>query len=72
VSLLITADGKETDSIAPDDKMAVGSAFKLAILAALDDQIAAGKHRWDEVVTLQHDWKSLPSGELQNWPDGTP
>jgi beta-lactamase class A len=72
VSLLVTKNGADTDAIAPNDRLAVGSTFKLAILAALQDQIAAGKHKWDEVVTLKNDWKSWPSGVLQTWPEGTP
>ena len=52
--------------------MAVGSAFKLAVLAALRDEIARGRRHWNDVVPLQRDWKSLPSGVLRNWPDGTP
>jgi beta-lactamase class A len=72
VGLLITRDGKETDGIVPDQRLAVGSAFKLAILAALQDQIVAGKHRWDEVITLKNEWRSLPTGMLQNWAEGSP
>jgi beta-lactamase class A len=49
--------------------LAVGSAFKLAILKALKSQIATGQRSWEDVVQLQPTWKSLPSGMLQNWPD---
>lgn len=52
--------------------LAVGSAFKLAVLAALRDEIARGRLRWSGVAPLQGRWKSLPSGVLQTWPDGTP
>jgi beta-lactamase class A len=33
-----------------------------------------GRHgnRWDEVVPLDPAWKSLPSGIIRVWPDGTP
>lgn len=51
-------------------RLAVGSSFKLAILAALDADIRAGKRKWSDVVPLTH--KSLPSGQLQNWPDRAP
>ena len=50
--------------------MAVGSAFKLFVLAELSRQVRAGERRWSDVVTL--DRKSLPSGQLQSWPDGSP
>jgi beta-lactamase class A len=72
VSVAVFEDGKLRSSLHPDDPLAVGSAFKLAILATLAQQIAAGKHRWDEVVPLQPGWKTLPSGVLLNWPDQTP
>ena len=49
-----------------------GSAFKLGILKALRDEIDAGAHKWDEVVTLGATDISLPSGVLQNWPVGSP
>jgi beta-lactamase class A len=52
--------------------LAVGSAFKLAILAALRDRVAEGELHWDQVVPLDPHWKSLPSGVLQDWPDRTP
>jgi beta-lactamase class A len=72
VSYLITRNGTDMEASAPDERVPVGSAFKLAVLAALREQIAAGKHRWDEVVTLKERWKSLPSGILQEWPEGSP
>ncbi|MEH2179774.1 serine hydrolase [Nostoc sp.] len=51
--------------------LAVGSAFKLAVLKALKSEIASDKRTWKDVVQLQPSWKSLPSGILQTWPDGT-
>ena len=51
---------------------AVGSAFKLAVLAALKDQVAAGALAWDDVATLEAGHISLPSGILQAWPVGSP
>lgn len=54
-----------------DEPLAVGSAFKLAVLAALKNQIEEGHQQWDTVVQLQPEWKSLPSGMLQDWPEGT-
>ncbi|MUG93880.1 serine hydrolase [Scytonema sp. UIC 10036] len=51
--------------------LAVGSAFKLAVLQALKSEIASGKRTWKDVVQLQPTEKSLPSGMLQTWPDGS-
>ena len=65
---------KENEAVAElnaSDPLAVGSTFKLFILSALQQQIEAGVHRWDEVVALQEDLKSLPSGFLQTWPAGS-
>jgi beta-lactamase class A len=50
--------------------MAIGSTFKLFILAELARQIEAGERRWTDVVPLAH--RSLPSGLLQDWPAGSP
>jgi beta-lactamase class A len=50
--------------------MAVGSVFKLAILGALDEQIAQGHMRWTDTITLsQH---TVPSSRLLRWPDNAP
>jgi beta-lactamase class A len=72
VSLVVIQDGKTRASLNPGEALAVGSAFKLAIISALNSQVGAGKHRWDEVVALNPTWKSLPSGVLRIWPDQTP
>ncbi|WP_181814772.1 serine hydrolase [Sphingomonas aracearum] len=50
--------------------MPLGSGFKLWVLGALAEQIAAGRHKWSDVVPLGT--PSLPSGMLQNWPKGAP
>ena len=50
--------------------MAIGSTFKLFILAELARSIGAGERRWSDVVSL--DRRSLPSGIMQDWPAGAP
>ncbi len=70
-SLLILKNGEELAALNPDEPLAVGSTFKLAVLAALQQQIESGDRTWDEGVKLRPEWKSLPSGILQDWPDGT-
>jgi beta-lactamase class A len=72
VGVLLLADGQERAALAPDQSFAVSSGFKLAVLAALAEEIAAGRRAWQDVVALQPGWKSLPSGLLQEWPDGAP
>lgn len=69
---LYPLDGKLPPSLAIQDArpMPLGSAFKLWVLAELARQIAAGTHRWDEVVPTGT--PSLPTGILQSWPRATP
>jgi beta-lactamase class A len=50
--------------------MAIGSTFKLFILAELARSVQAGERTYSDVVTL--DRRSLPSGLLQDWPKGSP
>jgi len=71
VSLLLTRNGEELASINPDEKLAVGSTFKIAVLAELNRAIKTGERNWSDVVQLNDFQKSLASGQLQNWPDGT-
>lgn len=72
VSLLVLRNGEELAGLNPDESLAVGSSFKLAILNALWEEIKAGRRSWSEVVELRPQWKSLPSGILQDWPEGAP
>src|SRR3546814_12279417 len=53
-----------------DTPFAVGSTFKLYVLDELAAQIAAGKHRWDEVAPLSH--LSFSSAATAGWPQNTP
>ncbi len=49
----------------------LGSAFKLYVLGALGTAVAEHKASWSEQLAIRDDWKSLPSGVLQNQPAGT-
>ena len=62
--------GPPVISMAPDKPLALGSAFKLYVLAALAEDIAEGKRAWSDVVPLSV--TSYPSGKLQDWPQGAP
>ena len=74
-SLLVTRMAGQTwtdvAALDPDAKLAIGSSFKLAILAEVQAQILAGKWRWNSLITLQDADRSLPSGTLQNAPSGS-
>lgn len=51
-----------------DKALAIGSTFKLYILASLLEQ----RVDWAETMTIEDDLKSLPAGVLQTWPHGSP
>ncbi|MGA9582365.1 MAG: serine hydrolase [Allosphingosinicella sp.] len=53
-----------------DRPLAIGSAFKLFVLAELVRSVKAGERRWSDVVPLGT--PSLPSGLVQDWPKGSP
>lgn len=69
---VIEKNGAVLRSSNPQMPLAVGSAFKLGILKALKDDIDTGRRKWDDVVRLAASHKSLPTGMLQGWPDGSP
>jgi hypothetical protein len=73
--LLAEMDGAKLKPLAahnPDRALAIGSTFKLYILAELIRAIRAGERHWTDVVTLDAKAISLPSGQLQDWPIGSP
>ena len=61
-----TVHGLDATTAAP-----LGSAFKLYVLDAVAQAIAAGKLSWTQKLTVTDAVKSLPSGELQNVAAGT-
>lgn len=68
---LLGSDGPQPIlTSSPTGQMAIGSTFKLYVLSALAQDIKAGKRQWGDVVTL--DARSIPSGQMQNWPAGSP
>lgn len=72
VGYLVTRDGAVLHAHGQTRPIAVGSAFKLGVLAVVADEIAAGRLRWDTVVRLMAGEISLPSGQVQNLPVGSP
>lgn len=67
---LITEAGRVRASRRADDPLAVGSTFKLAVLAATKQAVGAGDLAWNDVVETKATWRSLPTGVLQDWPAG--
>lgn len=73
VSVTVRRDDHENVvSIGSDIPLAVGSTFKLYVLKALTQAVAAGKLQPDSIVRLLPEWQSLPTGVTQDWPAGTP
>ena len=55
-----------------DRELAIGSAFKLYVLAELAREVNANQRKLTDVVALNDAAVSLPSGVLQTWPSGSP
>jgi len=55
-----------------DLPLGIGSAFKLYVLGALVQEVLDGKRALADVATLTSADRSLPSGQLQDWPGGSP
>ncbi|WP_225725775.1 MULTISPECIES: serine hydrolase [unclassified Nocardia] len=55
----------------PDTARPLGSAFKLYVLGALGQAVADHRLNWTDQLAVNEDWKSLPSGVLQDRPAGT-
>ena len=64
-------DCKAIHAVDPGTELAIGSTFKLYVLLAIVDAIAAKKLSWDQPIEVRDEWKSLPSGTTQNEPAGT-
>ena len=55
-----------------EERLAVGSSFKLYVLKAVYEAVEKGELDFDTVVLLKKKDRSIPSGILQDWPAGTP
>lgn len=55
----------------PGAQRPLGSVFKLYVLGAVAAAVDAGDIAWDDLLTVSGSVRSLPSGELQDEPDGT-
>ncbi|WP_061296346.1 serine hydrolase [Herbidospora cretacea] len=64
-------DCEPVHGVAADEVRPLGSMFKLYVLGAVAQEVKAGRLAWDDELTVTDEKKSLPSGELQDRPDGT-
>lgn len=71
VSVLVLANDVPHVAVSPDASLAVGSTFKLAVMAGLKQRIAAHQLSWQQQIALKASDKSLPSGILQTKPVGS-
>ena len=63
-------DGTRSSELNAANQYAIGSTFKLYVLAELATQIEAGRRKWSDVVPL--DARAFSSSATQGWPRGTP
>jgi hypothetical protein len=63
-------DGTASTELSANEQYAIGSTFKLYVLAELASQIEAGRRKWSDVVPL--DVQAFSSSATQGWPRGTP
>ncbi len=64
--------GKPLAALDAEKPLAVGSAFKLYILAELGRQIEAGKRTASDTVILRDEQRSFSSAFLEKWPKDAP
>ncbi|NIM48337.1 MAG: hypothetical protein GTO22_03610 [Gemmatimonadales bacterium] len=50
--------------------VAIGSVFKLWVLGALAELVDQGGASWTDTLAIRDEWKSLPSGRMQDLPEG--
>ncbi len=63
-------DGSEVSQLNGQEQFAIGSTFKLYVLAELAAQVESGRRKWSDVVPL--DQRAYSSSATQGWPRGTP
>ncbi len=69
-SMLVTEDRRDIYARAPEVPRGVGSAFKMAVLKAYLDRIAAGGASWSDVVEMRPQWR-IPGSQMATWLDGS-
>ncbi|MFF1512414.1 serine hydrolase [Streptomyces sp. NBC_01281] len=68
----LTPDGIEVLHASDADRpMPTGSAYKLYVMRALVQAVENGELTWDDEVTVRPELRSLPTGDMQDLPDGT-
>ena len=68
LALKLNEPGRALEAINENEYFAIGSAFKLYLLGTVLEE----GYSWKKIFTLKEGSKSLPSGRLHTWPDGSP
>ena len=72
-AILVTRNGQVLIESKSQDKKAVASAFKLGVLAVLQQYAQQNKLRWEQTVPgVANNQRSLPTGLLQDFPENSP
>jgi Beta-lactamase enzyme family/ORF 12 gene product N-terminal len=58
------------EAVSAGEPAPLGSAFKLYVLAALGEAVSSGDVSWQDEIVIRDELKSIPSGVLQDRPDG--
>ena len=68
LALKLNEPARTLEALNENEYFAIGSTFKLYLLGTVLEE----GYAWKKIFILKEGSKSLPSGRLQNWPDGSP
>ncbi|MFT3942270.1 MAG: Cpe/LpqF family protein [Ancrocorticia sp.] len=68
---ILQTGGEPVLDMSSTEPAPLGSIFKLYVLLALSESIKNGDLTWEDELTITDEVRSLPSGELQDEPNGT-
>ena len=67
---IVDGECSTLEEVQADEPIPLGSLFKLYVLAALGEAVAAGEVSWDDDLVIRDELKSIPTGVLQDRPAG--
>lgn len=67
---VVEGECRPIQSLNADQSLGIGSSFKLWILTELAAEIIAGERAWEDTLAIREEWKSTPTGQMQNLPVG--